>query len=119
MQKFNAQDPIKYLIKEKNIVPLSGNLVTKVYDRLRDIVTKYLYVVYETEILGKENEGGFYSVDESMFGHTDGTQTKTILSYIESTLIKIIKNIFLTAATIMRFSSLYKKDQKELSNIME
>jgi len=30
--------------------------------------------VCETEILGEESKGGYYSVDECMFGHTNGNK---------------------------------------------
>lgn len=73
-RNLNAQEAVNYLINEKHIEPVSANLLTKVYDRLRDIITNNLYIVYETELLGQENEGGYYSVDESLFGHTNGTQ---------------------------------------------
>jgi len=72
-RNLNAQDAVKYLTSEKNIT-VSSHLVTQVCDSLRDVISKYLFVVYETEILGDENKGGYFSVDESMFGHVNGNQ---------------------------------------------
>ena len=64
----NAQETVKFLLNEKDIT-FSPNLVEKVYDWLRDTISKYSYVVFETENLAEENAGGYFSVDESMFGH--------------------------------------------------
>jgi hypothetical protein len=72
-RNLNAQDAVKYISSEKNIT-VSSHLVTKVYDSLIDVISKYLFVVYETEILGEENKGGYFSVDESMFGNANGNQ---------------------------------------------
>ena len=53
---------------------VSSIVVSIIFKKLRNIIYKYLEVVYETEILGEENENVFFSVDESLFGHINGQQ---------------------------------------------
>ena len=48
--------------------------MSKIFKKLRNIIYKYIEVLYETELLGEENEIAFFSVDESLFGHINGDQ---------------------------------------------
>lgn len=48
--------------------------MSKIFKKIRNIIYKYLEVIYETELLGEENENAFFSVDENLFGHINSDQ---------------------------------------------
>ena len=72
------------MLNEENKI-VSQNLVAKVYD-IRDIISKNLYVVYETENLDEEHAGYHFSVDDSVI------QMVHRLGFLELLIIQIIKN---------------------------
>ena len=80
---FKFKKTEKYLIEEKNLIPANG-LVLKVFQELRIIIQKYMYFVYNTELLGDVNQYGFFSVDESLFAHCKNKQV-LILGIIDNT----------------------------------
>ena len=68
IKEFNVQKAHYYLTIEKNLV-VSKNVISKIYKTLRNLIEKYLYIIYYVEILGEENENLYFSADECMFGH--------------------------------------------------
>lgn len=72
-KEYNVSQTVKYITTEKHYI-LSSNVVSKIFKKLRNIIYKYLEVVYKTELLGEENENSFFSVYESLFGHINGDQ---------------------------------------------
>lgn len=44
------------------------------FKEFRDIIYRYLELTYQTGLLGELNQGGYFSVDESLFGHRDNAQ---------------------------------------------
>ena len=62
---FNAQEATTYIIDQKN-VNIAKSTVLKIYKRLRDILYKYLFLVYGTETLGELNKGDYFSIDQSL-----------------------------------------------------
>ena len=45
-----------------------------IYNKLSELIINYLYVVYNTGMLGDVSEGWIFAVDESLFGHIKGKQ---------------------------------------------
>ena len=68
IKEFNVQKAHYYLQSEKNFV-VSKNVISKIYKTLRNIIERYLYIIYNVEILGEENQNLYFSADECMFGH--------------------------------------------------
>ena len=60
---FNAQKAYKYFIEELNI-DVSKNIISKVYKEMTQIISKYLNIEYQSNLLGELNLCKYYSVDE-------------------------------------------------------
>jgi len=73
VKEFNISKAYEFLKKEKNI-DVSTRTIRKIFNKLRDLIIHYLFVVYNSEVLGEENKNGFFALDESLFGHVDGKQ---------------------------------------------
>ena len=66
MSENNAKATFNYL-KDQLKIEISLEKVQSVYHSIRKVIAKYYDIIYQSEILGEENENGFYSVDESDF----------------------------------------------------
>jgi len=62
---FNAVRDIKYL-KENTDISISKTTLHKIYIKLRDILYKYSFIVYDSEALGELNKGDYFSFEESL-----------------------------------------------------
>ena len=63
-----CKKPIITSNPKKNFV-VSKNVISKIYKTLRNIIERYLYIIYNVEIFGEENQNLYFSADECMFGH--------------------------------------------------
>ena len=61
----------KNVLNEKYNISLSLTVLYKIYRAFRELISKYLSIVYQTEELGHEEEYGIFAVDESLFNHVN------------------------------------------------
>ena len=61
----NAVQAFKYLNTELKVVA-SNKLIRRVYKEMRKIICKALKFEYQSSLLGNENEGKYYSIDEKI-----------------------------------------------------
>ena len=64
----------KTTLNEKYNISLSLTVLYKIYRAFREVIYKYLLIVYQTEELGVEQEHGIFAVDESLFNHINSNQ---------------------------------------------
>ena len=91
----------------KNNICLSLTVLYKIYRAVREVIYKYLLIVYQSEELGVEEEHGIFAVDESLFNHININQIwvlgiinkssksfrlETTLDRSEQTLKKFVEN---------------------------
>ena len=69
----NAVQANKYINNELKVVA-SNKLIRRVYKEMRIIICKTLKIEYQSSLLGNENEGKYYSVDETLINHIEGRQ---------------------------------------------
>ena len=55
--------------KAKNV---SIKQIYNIYREIRKVIYEYYFRLYQNEKLGEINARGFFSVDESLFGHRKG-----------------------------------------------
>ena len=69
----NVNKTIEYIkaFKEINVTKRTVSLAFKEF---RDIIYRYLELTYQTHLFRELNQGGYFSVDESLFGHRDNAQ---------------------------------------------
>ena len=61
--ELNAEKALKLLKEEKNI-NISKRSLLKIYQKFRNLIYKYMHLIYETEEIGEANKNDFYSADE-------------------------------------------------------
>jgi hypothetical protein len=64
----------KKILDEKHNICLSLTVLYKIYHAFREVIYKYLLIVYQSEELGVEEEHGIFPVDESLFNHINTNQ---------------------------------------------
>lgn len=69
----NAVQAYKYINNELKVVA-SNKLIKRVYKEMRIIICKTLKIEFQNILLGNENEGKYYSVDETLISHFEGKQ---------------------------------------------
>ena len=75
---FNKKKAFEYLTKEKNI-NISLKAIKEIYQKIRYILYRYYYILYQSEYLGPKDSQDCYAIDESLFTHTkNGTQVWVI-----------------------------------------
>ena len=70
---FIAQKTYKYFIEELNI-DVSTIVISKVYEEMRQIISNYINIEYQSNLLGELNSRKYYSVDECNIITINGTQ---------------------------------------------
>ena len=65
---FNKKQAHTYLINEKNII-ISENAIKEIYQKIREIIYRYYYILYQSEYLGERDSSDYYAIDESLFTH--------------------------------------------------
>ena len=53
------------------------------FKEFRDRIYRYLELTYQNDLYGDLNQGGYFSVDESLFGYRDNAQI-WILGFIDN-----------------------------------
>ena len=56
-------------LKEKYNITISKPKSYEIYREIRNVIYKYLLIIYQTKTLGAENEGDIFACDESLFNH--------------------------------------------------
>ena len=69
----NAVKAFKYLNTELKVVA-SNKLIRRIYKEMRKIICKALKIEYQSSLLWNENEGKYYSVEETLINHYDRKQ---------------------------------------------
>lgn len=65
---FNAVRACSYLKETKNIT-IENSTLLKIYNKLRDVLYKYLFILYDSEPVGQLNKVEYFSVDEGLITH--------------------------------------------------
>lgn len=71
--EFNAEKAMHFIKEQKNI-NITKKTILNIYKKARNIIHRFLFIKYQTELLGELNQAGFFSCDESLFGHCHGNQ---------------------------------------------
>ncbi len=74
-------------MKETKEINVTKRTVSLAFKELRDIIYKYLTLVYHTEILGDINSKRYFAADEPLLGHPANIQI-WILGIIETSTKK-------------------------------
>ena len=69
----NVNETVEY-IKEYKKIKVTKRTFSLAFKESRDIIYRYLELTYQTELLGDLSQGGYFSVDESLFRHSDNAQ---------------------------------------------
>ena len=78
----------------------------KIYNKLRDILYKYLFILYDSEPVGKLNKGEYFSVDESLITHKNN--------------MKVWLIVFINSSTKdFRIQATYVRDENTLSKFIK
>ena len=72
-KEINAEKTYLYLKQEKQIT-ITKELIMRVYKEIRDVIYRYLRLLYGSESLEEANHIDYYSIDESLFGHRNNKQ---------------------------------------------
>ena len=89
--EYNIQKAYKYLNEELKLC-ISEKTIRRVYQKMREVICKYLKIFYQSEQLGTDGETEYFSVDESLINHFYGkrfgllTFATTKLRILESRL---------------------------------
>ena len=70
---FNVNKAYKYITEENNTF-VSKQIIPKVYNQIRRVISKYLKIEYQSNFLGELNANKYFSFDESLINHIDGKQ---------------------------------------------
>ena len=73
IKKYNAEKCLSYLNNEANY-HISKKTILDIYNDIREILYKYLQIIYQDEKLGIKDANEFFSIDESLICHKDGKQ---------------------------------------------
>ena len=101
--ELNAEKALK-LLKDEMYINISKRSLLKIYQVFRNIIYKYMHLVYETENIGDANKNEFYSADESLITHHNNKQI-WLLGVINNTTknFRIIGSFNRDASTLSRF----------------
>ena len=80
--EFNAKKAVEYIKNEKN-VNVSPRVVSAVYKFIRNVIYKYFYYLYQSELLVEENSNKTCSIDESNFTYTKSGKTMGLRNYLK------------------------------------
>lgn len=69
----NSKKVHTYLKENKNI-NLSMRTLLKVYVKLRDVINKYMKLIYESDKISTKNNRDYFSADESLINHKNNQQ---------------------------------------------
>ena len=94
--EFNWEKAYKYL-KDSKVINISKHSILKIFKKLRDIIYKYMYLVYETELIREINKNEFYAADKSLICHNNNKQI---------CLLVVINN----TTKVFRIVGSYKRD---------
>ena len=72
--EFNAKDAEKYIKEEKGQI-ISSRVIGKIYQSIREVLYKYLYKIYQHDLLLEENMHLKCSIDESLFTPKRNSET--------------------------------------------
>lgn len=106
---------VEYIKKIK----VSQWLVNLAFKEFRNVIYKYLAVTYQVDLLGPDNQGGFFSVDESLFGHRKNSQIR-IIGIIETSSknFRFEGSILRNGETLKKFiTKLVKKSNTIISDM--
>ena len=79
----NAKDAEKYINEEKGQI-ISSRVIGKIYKSIREVLYKYLYIIYQHDLLLEENMHIKCSIEESLFTHTKKGESVWVLGVINS-----------------------------------
>lgn len=99
----NVKDAEKYIKEEKGQL-ISSRVIGKIFKSIREVLYKYLYILYQHELLLEENMHLKCSIDGSLFTHTKNDEAVWILGVINNQ----DKNEFRLEATTNRNSDTLK-----------
>ncbi len=108
----NVKKTIEYM-KEKKEINVTKRIFSLLFKEFRDIIYKYLTLVYHTEILGYTNSRGYFAADQSLFSHRANTQiwllgiieTFTKKFHIEGTLQRNIDTLIKFISKFVKFGN--------------
>ena len=80
--EFNVKKAVEYIKNEKN-VNVSPRVVSAVYKFIRNVIYKYFYYLYQSELLVEENSNKTCSIDESNFTYTKSGKTMGLRNYLK------------------------------------
>ena len=103
--ELNAEKALKFLKEDKKIT-ISKRTLLKIYQIFRNIIYKYMHLVYETEVIGDANKNEFYSADESLITHHN---------YKQIWLLGVINN----TTKKFRIAGSYNRDSSTLSRFIK
>lgn len=72
-REYNADKAFEAMKQSFNVT-ITKVTIYKIYKVFRNIIYKYILIVYQTEPLGELNERSFFSIDESLFSHQNTKQ---------------------------------------------
>jgi len=81
--ELNAEKAHEYItetIKES----INIETIRKIYNSIRDVIKRYLFIEYESEILGEKDKHDIFAVDESLFSHTSSGDQAWVLGIISN-----------------------------------
>ena len=64
----NAKGAEKYIKEEKGQI-ISSRVIGKIYKSIREILYKYLHIIYQHDLLLEENMHLKWRIEESLFTH--------------------------------------------------
>lgn len=79
----NAKGAEKYIKEEKGQI-ISSRVIGKIYKSIREVLYKYLYIIYQHDLLLEENMHLTCSIDESLFTHTKKGESVWVLGVINN-----------------------------------
>ena len=70
---------------DENNITISKKLNTHIFKEIRDVIYRYLFIHYRSEIFGDSNNSEYYSVNQSLFGHKSNSQISKVGAINNST----------------------------------
>ena len=100
----------KTTLNEKYNISLSLTVLYKIYRAFREVIYKYLLIVYQTEELGFEQEHGIFAVDESLFNHINSNQIWVLgIINTSSKCFRLEATLDRSEQTLKKFIEIYVK----------
>ena len=81
--EMNAKDTEKYIKEEKGQI-ISARVIGKIFKSIREVLYKYLFILYQHDLLLEENMHLKCSIDESLFTHTKNGVEVWVLGVINN-----------------------------------